>query len=246
MQGVTFDLDRASPVPLYYQVARCLEDAIERGDLGQGDRIDNETDLAQRLGISRPTVNRAIQELVNKGMVVRRRGVGTQVIGNAVRRPLRLTSLYDDLQRSGQEPSTEVLKLEVGQATEEKIERLGLEPGQKVVAIERRRSAGGRAIALMRNWLPATVAGDLTISALESGGLYAYLRTKGVRPHLAEQRIGATAATEEEAARLGVEVGAPLLTMERTAYDDTGSVLEFGSHVYDAGNYSYSMTLLEN
>lgn len=245
MQGVTFDLDRSSPVPLYYQVARCLEDAIQGGRLAQGDRLANEVDLAQRLGLSRPTVNRAIQELVSKGMVVRRRGVGTQVVGTGVRRPLRLTSLYDDLLRTEQQPETAVLSLDMTIPTQERLEQLGLEAGDAVVALERVRSAGGRPLAFMRNWLPADLAGELSVAALESGGLYEFLRSRGVHPHIADQRIGAKVASPEDVEHLGLAEGAAVLTMQRTAYDDSGRVIEFGSHVYDASTYSYSMTLLE-
>src|SRR6266487_5116041 len=81
-------VDRASPVPLYYQVAQELERAIESGELVPGSRLENEIVLAQQLGLSRPTVRRAIEYLVERGMLVRRRGVGTQVVLPRVRRAI--------------------------------------------------------------------------------------------------------------------------------------------------------------
>ena len=102
-----FALDRSSPVPLYYQLARQLESAIEHGALGPGSLLGNEIDLAGRLGLSRPTVRQAIQSLVEKGLLVRRRGVGTQVVHSQVRRPLELSSLYDDLEAAGQTAGSE-------------------------------------------------------------------------------------------------------------------------------------------
>lgn len=78
--GLSIELDRSSPVPLYYQVAREIERAIQAGSLVPGDRLDNETELANRLGLSRPTMRRAMQDLVSKGLLVRKRGVGTQVV----------------------------------------------------------------------------------------------------------------------------------------------------------------------
>ena len=73
------DLDRSGPVPLYYQVSTRLEGAIHDGTIPAGARLENEIAIGQRLGLSRPTVRRAIQELVDKGLLVRRRGIGTQV-----------------------------------------------------------------------------------------------------------------------------------------------------------------------
>ncbi|MFD7512815.1 GntR family transcriptional regulator, partial [Streptomyces sp. NPDC059853] len=99
---LTFSIDRGSPVPLYFQLSQQLEAAIEHGELLPGTLLGNEIDLAGRLGLSRPTVRQAIQVLVDKGLLVRRRGVGTQVVHSRVRRPLELSSLYDDLESAGQ------------------------------------------------------------------------------------------------------------------------------------------------
>ena len=90
-------LDRASPVPLYHQLAMALEAAIHDGRLRPGDRLENELAMTSRLGLARPTARQAIGELVRKGLLVRKRGVGTQVVGAPVRRDMRLSSLHDDL-----------------------------------------------------------------------------------------------------------------------------------------------------
>jgi len=104
-------IDRSSPVPLDFQVAQYFEHAIECGAISNGTLFENEVALADQMSLSRPTMRRAMEYLVDKGLVVRRRGIGTRVIPPKVRRPLELTSLYDDLIRSGQEPMTEVVKL---------------------------------------------------------------------------------------------------------------------------------------
>ena len=111
---VSVVLERSSPVPLYFQVAQAFEKAILDGELRPGDRFENELALAKRLNLSRPTTRRAIQELVDKGMLVRKRGVGTQVVQSSVHRPVELTSLFDDLARAGQEPATKVLEYTIG------------------------------------------------------------------------------------------------------------------------------------
>jgi DNA-binding GntR family transcriptional regulator len=96
----------------------------------------------------------------------------------------------------------------------------------------------------MSNWLPADVA-DFTAAELERQGLYELMRRRGVHMRIATQRIGARTATPTEARLLHERRGAPLLTMERTAYDDSGRAVEFGSHVYRAQNYSFEVTLVE-
>src|SRR5207249_12301649 len=102
-------IDRSSPVPLYFQVAQRLEQMIESGEMPPGSRLENEIALADQLGLSRPTMRQAIQHLVDKGLLVRKRGVGTQVVHARVRRQVELSSLFDDLDRAHRQPRTEIL-----------------------------------------------------------------------------------------------------------------------------------------
>src|SRR6478752_10330349 len=112
------DLDRTGPMPLYYQVSSRLEAAIRSGEIPAGARLENEIAIGQRLGLSRPTIRRAIQELVDRGLLVRRRGVGTQVVQGQVTRQVELTSLYEDLTSAHHSPGTVVLAHDVVPATE--------------------------------------------------------------------------------------------------------------------------------
>src|SRR4051812_22858502 len=176
MPELMLDLDRSSPVPLYFQVSRQIEAAIDAGQLAPGDRLENEISLADRWGLSRPTMRRAIQELVDKGLLVRRRGIGTQVVHGRVKRPMDLTSLFDDLTRSGQKPSTQILDRELVPAPAAVAERLGVPVGAQVLHLERLRSAGEDPLAVMRNWLPADLAPALTAEALQTRGLYELMR----------------------------------------------------------------------
>lgn len=237
-------LDRSSPVPLYFQVARQLERAILDGSLARGDRILNEIELAGRLGLSRPTMRHAIQLLVDKGMVVRKRGVGTQVVGSMIRRPFELTSLHDDLARSGQSQHTKLLRCEVIEADAELSHELQVPLGTAVWSLERLRSVSDEPFALMHNYLPVDVV-DLHGADLGTEGLYALLRRAGVHLRVADQRIGARRADTREARLLAERRGAPLVTMNRTAFDDAGRAVEHGDHVYRADRYTVELTLVD-
>lgn len=236
-------VDRSSPVPLYFQLSQQLEAAIERGALTPGTLLGNEIELAGRLGLSRPTVRQAIQSLVDKGLLVRRRGVGTQVVHSQVKRPLELSSLYDDLEAAGQRPETRVLHNTVEPASAEVAARLGVAEGDEVHLVERLRLAHGEPMAYLRNHIPSGLLA-LDTARLEATGLYRLMRTAGITLHSARQSVGARAATADEGERLGEPVGAPLLTMQRTTFDDTGRAVEFGSHIYRASRYSFEFQLL--
>src|ERR1017187_1524716 len=226
-------VDRNSPVPLYFQVAQHLEHMIESGDLATGTRLENETDLAGQLGLSRQTMRRAIGYLVDRGLLVRKRGVGTQVVHAKVRRQVELTSLYDDLAKTRRNPRTQVLSFAL---------ELGLEEGTPAYVFRRLRYAEAEPLALMHNYVPASLL-RLSAEDLEVQGLYSLLRANGINLRIAKQSIGARASTAAEARALGETRGTPLLTMERAAYDDHGRAVEHGSHIYRASRYSFDLTL---
>lgn len=237
-------VDRASPVPLYFQVAQHLERAIESGELPPGAQLENEVQLAGQLGLSRPTMRRAMQYLVDRGLLVRRRGIGTQVVRPKVKRPVELSSLWDDLARSGQQPATAVLANRAGEAAGQVARSLGVPEGTPVTVLERLRFARGEPLARLRNYLPSALVPALADEALQRQGLYQLLRAGGVTLHAAAQTIGARAATVAEARLLDEAKGAPLLTMERTTYDDQGRAVEYGTHIYRASRYSFELALL--
>lgn len=237
-------IDRTSPVPLYFQLAESLQANIENGNIPAGSLLGNEIHLADELGVSRPTIRRAIEHLVNNGLLVRRRGVGTQVVRARVRRPLELTSLYEDLNDAGKSPQTEVISIDTVPASAEVAEELRLAPGTLVTAIERLRFANEEPIALMKNYLPTDVV-QLDRASLERTGLYDLMRQAGVHIHVAEQTIGARNAVPQESKALNEKRAAALLTMQRIAFDLTGRPVEFGQHVYRATRYAFSLTLVE-
>src|SRR3954447_3745839 len=142
-------VDPGSPEPLYFQVSRQLQHAIEDGRLPAGARLGNEVDLAASLRLSRPTVRQAIQTLVNQGLLVRRRGVGTQVVRTKVARPLRLSSLFDDLAGLGGKPESVVLANGVEEADAEVAELLEAPGLTHVRRLKRLRSTDGEPLALM-------------------------------------------------------------------------------------------------
>jgi len=237
-------LDRKSSVPLYFQLSELLEKSILSGQLSAGDRLENEISICERLGLSRPTVRRAIEELVDKGLLVRRRGLGTQVVHGQVTRGVELTSLFDDLERAGRKPSTKVLELKLLPADSIVAQQLGVLVGQKVVFLHRVRSAGNTPVAVMQNWIHPRFE-NLTEKDVSGAGLYEWLRQQGASIQIARQKIGARRASAKEASLLEIEKNSPVLTMDRTAFDNSGVALEYGQHCYRTDLYSFEFTIVE-
>lgn len=237
------DLDRTGPVPLYFQVSTRLERAIREGIIPAGARLENEISIGEQLGLSRPTVRRAIQELVDKGLLVRRRGIGTQVVQARLSRPVELTSLHEDLARSGHSPTTEVLSAERVPADEAIAEQLRVAPGTEILRIRRLRSADGTPMAVLVNYLPPELS-DFTEEQLATHGLYELFRARGITIKIANQTIGARRTEGDEHELLDIAKGSPLLTMDRVAFDQSGAVIEAGHHCYRPDLYSFQTTLV--
>jgi DNA-binding GntR family transcriptional regulator len=232
-------LARSSPVPLYYQFAEHVRDAIKSGALVPGERLPNEIELAKSFDMSRPTMRQALGELVSEGLLVRQRGVGTIVTPDEIRRHVELTSLLEDLEASGRRASTRVISLGTGTGPDAAATALRVERDEPLLHIERVRYADGKPLALMHNWLIVReVASSLTAEDLERQGLYQLLRAAGRRPSAARQSIGARAAGQRDAQLLEVKRGSPLITVRRTAYDSDNRVLEYGEHVYRSDDYA--------
>jgi DNA-binding GntR family transcriptional regulator len=219
-----------------------MEHMIESGELPMGTRLENEVDLADQLGLSRQTMRRAIEYLVGRGLLLRKRGIGTQVVQAKVTREVELTSLYDDLAKTGRDPSTTVVSFSTEPAPDALAAELGLAAGTPVYVFERLRFAGAEPLALMRNHVPEHLM-RLSAADLEAQGLYNLFRANGISMRIAKQSIGARAATAAEARALAERKGAPLLTMERSAYDEQGRAVEHGRHVYRASRYRFDLTL---
>lgn len=237
-------IDRASTSPLYEQIARPIEAAITSGELPAGAMIEDEVSMAARLDVARPTARRALQELVNKGLLSRRRGVGTRVTPTHVHRPMKLSSLNEDLAEAGFTPTTKVLSYLVREATTEEAVQLGIAQGDGILAVSRLRYADVQPLAILTNLIPLDIAPSW--QDLGSQGLYRCLGNRGVHIASAQQEIGARGADEEEATTLGETIGAPLLTMHRVGRNAEGRAVEIGNHVYRPGLYSFKFSLFSS
>ena len=242
--GMFMDLDRTGPVPLYFQVSTVIEGAILDGTLPPGARLENEVALGERIGLSRPTIRRAIQELVDKGLLIRRRGIGTQVVHGQVTRKVELTSLFEDLTRDSRKPTTRILERDDMPATAKLAEILGVDVGAPVAHFRRLRSADGVPIAILENYLPAELV-NVNDSDLLTHGLYQIIRSSGITIRVAKQKIGARRATNVESDLLEIDKNDPVLTMDRTAFDNSGKAVEFGRHCYRPDLYSFEITLVD-
>ncbi len=164
-------LDRSSPLPLWAQIADDLRRRLHGGEFDG--RFATDEELTRYYQVSRQTVREAVRHLSAEGLVVRQRGRGTEVARPTFEQPLHsLYSLASTVRAQGMEERSEVLAVELRPAGPGPGARLGRDPLDGAVFVERLRFAGAEPIAWDRSWLPADRARPLLDADLSSGGLY--------------------------------------------------------------------------
>lgn len=228
-------VEKDDPTPLYLQLQAILRDAIDAGAMKPDEAIPAERDLAEQFAVSRITVRKAIAGLVSDGLVARRRGAGTFVTPGRVEKSFsKLTSFSQDMLSRGRRPHSKWIRRTTGAVTPEEALALGLSPGSLVYRFHRIRFADDIPMALEFAAIPAyclpstDVVGDSLYEALESAGHL---------PVRALQRLRAIACTPEQAEALGVEPGAPGLSIERRGFLADGRAAEFTQTFYRGDAY---------
>ncbi|MDB5506459.1 MAG: putative transcriptional regulator of N-Acetylglucosamine utilization, GntR family [Devosia sp.] len=225
--------------PLYLQLKRWIEEAIERGAVKPGDALPSERDLALKVDVSRVTVRKAVQHLVRAGVLVQRHGSGTFVAPHSqrVEQSLsQLTSFTEDMARRGMSVRAIWLDRGLYPPSPEETVALGLSGGDLVARIARLRLSGDIPLAIERASLSSRLLPDP--EAIESS-LYAHLERSNHRPVRAIQRIRAASLGAADAGLLGVAEGAASLNIERISYLESGRVVEFTRSIYRGDTYDF-------
>ncbi|MBI3715213.1 MAG: GntR family transcriptional regulator [Betaproteobacteria bacterium] len=218
-----FKPDPRDSSPLYLQLSRSLGDAIRDGLFRAQEALPSERTLSESSGVSRVTARKAIDQLVDQGMIVRRRGSGNY-IAPRIETPLsRLTSFSEELARRGHTPKSRWLQRALTVGSVEERASLGLPANSKVARLERLRLADDVVMAFEVSVLPQAI---LPQPELVKHSLYEYLAAIGKAPVRAVQHIRALNADAVLAAKLGIPVGMAVLVLNRIGYLDSGAAIE--------------------
>jgi GntR family transcriptional regulator len=213
--------------PLYRQVRDVLVKRIVDGAWKPGQVLPNEFDLAADLGVSQGTVRKALDQLETEKFVLRRQGKGTFVASHDEARILfQFFKLVPD-SGTGEFPDSRILSVELAVADARAAAALALRSGARVVRIERVRSLAGRGCIVERIVLPRALFPGLEKRDLPNNLYELYRSDFGVTIVRASERLKAIAATPRDARHLGLKAGAPLLSIDRTAFAADGRPVEW-------------------
>lgn len=226
-------------IPKYYLVKNEILDLIS--DLDPGDGIPTERELADRYATSRTTVRQAIAELVVDGRLVRTQGRGTYVAHPKLMRVRPLTSFSQDLREEGWSPGARILDLAEVAADRQLADRLDVPVGERVLRLDRLRTADGAPIAHETAHLPGALPG-LANHLARHGSLYRALRESyGRGVDTVEDLVETGLASPIEADLLGGETGLPMLVVHRTAWDASGRVVEWTRSAFRGDRFRFAV-----
>ncbi len=221
-----------------------LKERIVSGALAPGDRLPGEPALASAHGLSRITVRRALAGLANDGLVRRMPGAGTFVAGQGGQAITGdLTDMLAHLAAMGRDTEVRLLSFTHDEPPPAIGSALGLKPGERTQQALRVRSHEGEPFSLLATHIPERIGISFGAAELASTPLLTLLERSGVVAARAEQTITATLAAPDAAAALGVEIGAPLLSLTRVVFDRENRGVEHLSALYRPDRHHFQMEL---
>jgi GntR family transcriptional regulator len=233
-------LDHNSVIPLYYQLKEIVLEKIESGEWGEGQLVASENDLQKTYGVSRATVRRTMELLVNEGFLEKRRGKGTIVKKPKIEENLPVLKSFTE-EMKGRDASKRVITAQYIKPPPKIREILSVFPDEQVFYLKRLMIVDGSPLGILTSHIPGRY--KLSLEEDYSKSLYQVLEKNGIRLWEANQIIEASMSTKEEISLLGLKTSFPTLVIKRVVYSVGGDPVEYVKGVYHADRYRYHLKL---
>ncbi|MCD8121379.1 MAG: GntR family transcriptional regulator [Clostridiales bacterium] len=232
-----------SMVPLYQQLSDEIRRQITDGKLQTGDRLPTEAELSQEFAVSRITVRKAIELLVDDGIVVRRQGIGTFVAQKKVHRVIRnqAVSFTDMSLLSGQEPSAELISVEKIMPDASIASHLHIGEEEQVLKLVRLRKNDGKPVMIEENYYPKKMFFLLQENLL--GSTYEIFRNRDYIPTHFLKTVEICYATADEARYLEVEENKALILQKDETSDQNGEMIHYSKLLINPNRYRLTIVI---
>ena len=238
-RAINLHIDSDSFLPYYQQIVEQVRALVKAAVLSEGEVFHSEGEIARALGISKMPVRQAFLKLRSEGLLIIEKG-RRPVVGSS-RVPWNFQELRgfsEEMRRRGLVPSSRVLALKRITADAEVSQALHLHADETVFSLQRLRYVDAEPVALVTSFLPVALFPDLDQRDLEGVSLYQLFETVYRRKlSWAEEEIGATTATHEQAHMLGTAPGSALLFVRETTFDLKRTAIEYSHSLLRADRY---------
>ncbi|MFK8846856.1 GntR family transcriptional regulator [Streptomyces sp. Ac-502] len=228
-------------IPKYYAAKVRIEALL--AELGEGEALPAERDLALRFEVSRETLRLALRELHLEGRL-RRLGRGTVVAGPKLEQPLSLASYTEGVRKQGRRPGRHLVGLDRFPAPTKLAGELGLQVGDPVWHLERVLLADEERVGLESTYVSVARVPRLDTEFAPDSSFYAYLHEHlGIGFGTADERLETVLATPREALLIGTPGALPMLLIHRLSRDTRGVPLERVRSLYRGDRFSFTTHL---
>lgn len=228
--------------PLYQQIKSLIVQSLQSGEWKPGELIPSEVELAYRFKVSQGTVRKAIDELSAENLVIRRQGKGTFVATHhEARVQFRFLRLMPDAGEAHQ-PENHIIEVKRMRGPAEVTRVLDIKAGDSVIFIKRVQFFDGIPTILEEIWLPGAIFKGLTAERLVEykGPMYGLFEAEfGTQMIRASEKLRAVSADAAAAEMLKVEIGVPLLSVDRVSYTYGDKPVEVRRALYVTTNHHY-------
>lgn len=226
--------------PMHKIIENYVKELITSQDLKPGDLIPSEKQLCEKFNVTRMTARAALTSLVKDGYIIRRRGIGSTVLGSKIYDNISSVSGFtDEMTNRGNEVSNILIGLEVVEADDEISKRLSIQLGENVWEIKRVRLANKKRVSYMITYMPVRLFPNLNKSYCE-GSIYKFIEeTCGYKIAMSEREVEAAISNDELEEKLELDEKEPLLYIKQISRLQSGEIFEY-SHTY---HYRYTLTL---
>jgi|YelNatPaOPRAMG01_1025707.scaffolds.fasta_scaffold00436_20 GntR family transcriptional regulator len=233
------------PLPLYYKIRESLREKILKGDYPPGSKIPSEQELMQEYHVSRITVIRAVNELVQEGLLFRKQGKGTFVSTPRIQQRLgKLTNFTQDMLSRNFKPDSIILNLDLINPTYILQEKLKIDENIKVWKLERLRLADENPMGLQIAYLPSDIFPSISKEELGRGSLYEYLQKKyGIVFKRAEETYWVRMPNNYESEKLKIQKNIPVFYVQRLTFLPNDRPGEFVESVLRGDRYQLYVEL---
>jgi GntR family transcriptional regulator len=235
-------------IPRYIQIREALQEQIQAGHFEPGEKLPSEDQLAAEYSVSRMTMRRSLNELIDAGLIYRRHGLGTFVSNSTVRRDhTRLTDFFSHCRQGGHVPHVRVLCREIVTAVPHIAKALGLKSGAELLRLATLRSVDGYPVTYHDAYLPVAlypslIAADVAALGLDRQHVWQLIEAQGFTLSNVVEQLEAQIANTDLATLLAIDPGAPILYGQRVLYADDGRPLKYAD-CYNRGD-RFSLTVV--
>lgn len=235
-------LDPSNPIPLYAQIKNNILEYIESNDLQPNSPLPSEREIAENFQVSRLTVRKAIENLIQEGVAFRLPGKGTFVNIPKIEQPLLvLKSFTEAIKQEGHTPGTKLLDYEITKATKNVCNQLNLPFGSESTKVRRLRFVDNNPFSLATSYIPLKYSSEFTHENLQSESLYSLLeKLNGITLAKTNMQIDVAIADPYNALLLNIKPGSPLFYLHGTVKDQKNEVIEYFEVFYRGDRLRFS------